>query len=106
MIRKKNYHSASLDVAASLSLADAVAVAVVTGDFFGRPRFLAEPSLLAVVFGFAVDCFFAPADPDGRPRFLPDEAPFDDDGTVVAASFFGDVPDGLPRFFLAASSLF
>jgi hypothetical protein len=71
----------------------------VSADFFGRPRFLAGPSLFAGAFGIGAG-FFGPADPDGRPRFLFDGVSF---GTITAGFFGGDVPDGRPRFLLTGS---
>lgn len=92
--------------------------------FFGRPRFLAEPSLLTDTFGFDA-VFFMLAVPDGRPRFFTtavddaDDATFGggaaadagaaslvDDADAATTAFFGVEPDGLPRFFFTGSPAF
>ena len=95
-------------VAVAVSLVDVVAPPVgdEPADFFGRPRFLPEPSPLVVALGFDAD-FFPLADPDGRPRFFVDVACL---GGAAGAATTGALttadPDGRPRFFFSDSATF
>jgi len=92
------------DVTVAGSLVGVVATGV-SAAFFGRPRFLAGPSALAVTFGLG-GAFLTPAVPDGRPRFFVGETSFDSGGVATTTAFFGDVPDGRPRFFFVGSFVF
>ncbi len=83
-------------VVATTAVGDAAA-------FFGRPRFLAAPSLLVATFGFGSG-FATPADPDGRPRFLVDGASWGAGGVTGTTAFFGVALDGRPRVFFVDSS--
>jgi hypothetical protein len=93
-------------VAVADSLVDVVAPPVgdEPADFFGRPRFLPEPSPLVVAFGFDAD-FFPLADPDGRPRFFVDVACLGAGAATTGALTTAD-PDGRPRFFFSDSATF
>ena len=90
-------------VVATVVSADAAAA------FFGRPRFLAEPSVFAVALGIGA-AFLTAVGAAGRPRFFAGEASFAAGagvGVATTTGFFGDTPDGgRPRFFFAASLTF
>lgn len=96
-------------VTVAVSLVGGVATVVSfdgAADFFGRPRFLTEPSVFFVTFGFGT-AFLMPPVPDGRPRFLAGETSFAGaDGVTTTKTFLGVVPDGRPRFFFVSSLTF